>query len=366
MDINIAVIGKTGVGKSSFCNYIFGQDFIKTGCGKPVTGWEDNFSLVSTQYKGYKLNVFDSVGLEPDNLEKWSYEFQSFMDQRLISTNIKHDLWLHGVFYLLNAASARIESVELKIINEVRRRGIPLIIILTNIDIATVIQISELEKIILVNFRGVAVAKVCSVEKKTRVGLTFKSGKSEVLDLYFKNLYEDICYSILFCMVKDFEALAEKLYFELREKIEKMDLGIITLAKSAMNDSVPYNEKDFDVFDQVYSTYMSEVESINCFVSSLGGAQDKSIITEFESFMGKIENQIELAVEEFLEEYDKIIAGVDSDKTFTVIKSISKGLFEISRLKSRVLDKLFETYRLLDAIICEEIERIKKNKRIFV
>ena len=34
--INILILGKTGVGKSSFCNYIFDQELFRTGTGKPV------------------------------------------------------------------------------------------------------------------------------------------------------------------------------------------------------------------------------------------------------------------------------------------------------------------------------------------
>ncbi|EGQ9289513.1 GTP-binding protein, partial [Vibrio parahaemolyticus] len=35
-EVNLIVIGKTGVGKSSFCNYIFGEELFERGDGAPV------------------------------------------------------------------------------------------------------------------------------------------------------------------------------------------------------------------------------------------------------------------------------------------------------------------------------------------
>ena len=34
---NILIAGKSGVGKSSLLNYIFGEEVAETGAGKPVT-----------------------------------------------------------------------------------------------------------------------------------------------------------------------------------------------------------------------------------------------------------------------------------------------------------------------------------------
>ena len=34
---NVLIIGKSGVGKSSLLNYIFGKELEKTGAGKPIS-----------------------------------------------------------------------------------------------------------------------------------------------------------------------------------------------------------------------------------------------------------------------------------------------------------------------------------------
>lgn len=67
---NVLIIGKTGTGKSSFANYLFDVDKFTTGSGEPVTSWAENFQAYHFKKNGIKINVFDSVGLEPDNQKK--------------------------------------------------------------------------------------------------------------------------------------------------------------------------------------------------------------------------------------------------------------------------------------------------------
>lgn len=56
---NILMIGKTGVGKSSFGNYLFDENLFRTGNGKPVTNFENNFENYSFLYDELEINVYD-------------------------------------------------------------------------------------------------------------------------------------------------------------------------------------------------------------------------------------------------------------------------------------------------------------------
>ncbi|MEL3909307.1 MAG: 50S ribosome-binding GTPase [Treponemataceae bacterium] len=79
---NILLVGKTGAGKSSFANYLFGTEIFTTGYGEPVTNWEQNFQYYDFTHKGININVYDSVGLEANNKCKWFEEFDAFLSER--------------------------------------------------------------------------------------------------------------------------------------------------------------------------------------------------------------------------------------------------------------------------------------------
>lgn len=56
---NLAVFGKTGVGKSTLVNAIFGSEVAETGVGRPVTQ-----GLVYYRHPGGLLGLYDSEGFE--------------------------------------------------------------------------------------------------------------------------------------------------------------------------------------------------------------------------------------------------------------------------------------------------------------
>ncbi|MDK6814896.1 50S ribosome-binding GTPase, partial [Corynebacterium sp. UMB6689] len=57
--IEILVVGKTGVGKSTLINNIFREELAKTGVGKPITQHIQKLSK-----EDMPINLYDSRGLE--------------------------------------------------------------------------------------------------------------------------------------------------------------------------------------------------------------------------------------------------------------------------------------------------------------
>lgn len=358
MDINIAIIGKTGVGKSSFCNYIFGEQFSETGSGRPVTGWDKNFSMASTQYKKFKLNIFDSVGLEPDNMPRWSKEFTKFLEQRKISMKVNLDKWLHGVFYLLNTASARLEPVEIDLIEQIQKSGIPLLVILTNIDSATPEQISDLKHTLKNKANCQNIAQVCSVTKKLRGGSVEKYGKEEALEIFFETLYEKIEIPIFECMVKECGEYFDDLFTKIIASVNNMDLGPIALIKSVKNDTNPFDDSALDSLNNIEKKYLTEAEAIISFVETLGGQHKTSFSNKIEKFKEKIEMQLKESEAEFIEEFAKIERELDSDKTWDQIKALGKGLYTVATIKTKITDKLFYTRASISVIVDMELENL--------
>ncbi|MCW0185704.1 50S ribosome-binding GTPase [Campylobacter lari] len=71
--LNLFIIGKTGVGKSTLINTVFGKDVAKTGSGKPVT----------QEIKSYtkdNLTIYDTKGLELKGNE--IEEIKKFLDNQ--------------------------------------------------------------------------------------------------------------------------------------------------------------------------------------------------------------------------------------------------------------------------------------------
>ena len=63
--VNIIVAGKTGVGKSSLINYIFGKEVAKVGDGQPVTQEIQEYDLENDN-----ITLFDTKGIEAKDYEK--------------------------------------------------------------------------------------------------------------------------------------------------------------------------------------------------------------------------------------------------------------------------------------------------------
>ena len=146
--INIAILGKTGVGKSSFCNYIFGDEVFKTGRGKPVTGWESHFTSNIVEYDQFKLKLYDSVGIEADNLIHWKKELKNFMDYHSPKSKRPPAEWLHSAVYMFNASSGRVEDAEISLLKEIKEFNVPVHIVLTNCDAASKEKIKSMTSII--------------------------------------------------------------------------------------------------------------------------------------------------------------------------------------------------------------------------
>ncbi len=120
--VNILVIGKSGVGKSTLINTIFREKIAATGIGQPVTK-----HLQKISRKDVPITIYDSRGLElsPDVQEQVREEVFSLVEDKKGSEEE-----IHLTYYCIQATSSRIEEEEIKLIEEISQK-IPVIIVLT-------------------------------------------------------------------------------------------------------------------------------------------------------------------------------------------------------------------------------------------
>ena len=118
--LNILILGKTGVGKSTLINTVFGKDFAKTGQGIPVTHEIESFT------DGKELFIYDSPGLELDEAKK--IQIENFVKEQ--ETKIA-DEQIHIAWFCINEASRRIEETEKALYRLLKSHRIPILAVIT-------------------------------------------------------------------------------------------------------------------------------------------------------------------------------------------------------------------------------------------
>ncbi|MDY7006625.1 MAG: GTPase [Cyanobacteriota bacterium] len=215
---NIAVIGLTGVGKSSLINKIFGNNIATTGAGRAVT---DKYTKYSPNAFDIDLpvNLYDSPGYEPGNEQEY---FVKKTINFLKETNRKgQEEQIHVIWYLISASSARLTQADIDILEEINHNYIPAIIVLSKCDIAQQSQKEEVKKAIEeTNF-----SKVYKTVEVAADPLTLPNGKyicepfgmKELVNLTAELLPKIYSDAVIIAQIVDIESKRELAWKYIRE-----------------------------------------------------------------------------------------------------------------------------------------------------
>ncbi|MBR2524338.1 MAG: 50S ribosome-binding GTPase [Clostridiales bacterium] len=129
--LNIMVLGKTGVGKSTLINSIFGEKMVLAGTGKPVTN-----DISKVEQDGFPLVLYDTPGLELTGNN--DYSSLSKQITKLIKDNYTDKIVgneIHCIIYCVNTVSRRFESAESSFLRDILGKitiyNVPVIMVLT-------------------------------------------------------------------------------------------------------------------------------------------------------------------------------------------------------------------------------------------
>ncbi len=121
--LNLMVVGKTGVGKSTLINAIFRERLAATGQGKPVTD-----GLYRIEKPGIPLRIYDTKGLElgAHGTKEVSRALEKAIREREADPRER----IHLIWYCLQAGSNRVEEVEVRLMEDLAKKA-PVVLVLT-------------------------------------------------------------------------------------------------------------------------------------------------------------------------------------------------------------------------------------------
>lgn len=193
LETNVLVIGKSGVGKSSLINYIYGKNIREEGAGKPVT--KEGLHCIKYEVENLIVNLYDTWGLEANKSSTWEEQILNELKSSNEQISIKD--WMHTIIYCFSASSARIEDFEINdILKPLLLGGNQVCIVITNCDIKSNKSNIEGMKSKLIKELEIGeseIIEVASVSKKKLNGsISPPFGKDKVISIMKHNLLLNI------------------------------------------------------------------------------------------------------------------------------------------------------------------------------
>lgn len=390
---NVMILGRSGVGKSSFINYLIGENVCETGFGLPITKDFDTYEFNSVD--GIPIRIFDSKGLESLDYRSIKKDIIGYITKRCGNNNISE--WIHTVFYCFNVESGRVLPEEIKLLKELRGRISQSIhVILTHCDNTPKgrKKADRMKQYIVSELHDKKVRIYCvnSVRTENFHGVFEQFGRKEILDGIFKQLWSDIAQKIsvqyaceLYAGSHEYIDRAETECCSLVEKIHP--IGVIVAAikdeeeklESELDDKISGIEMKLLTYRlSLDAKYRERISSLVAFCNAYGRTMTGDIIEHFESFdimperafdvdfdgindnskMGRLVYDID-----HFESYDfwgktgtvfKVIGGVFGVRHLArdLIKEMINALRESIPDENEIADSVYE--KLIGAFNCEE------------
>ena len=268
---NVLIIGKSGVGKSSLLNYMFGRELQQVGVGAPVTKME--IKEFTYQYDDhFEMHIYDTWGLEPSAQKAEEWKNTIFKEiERHDSKKISD--WFNTIIFCLNAKSSRIEDFELDIMEELLKEKNHMTIALTHCNSRSdpdgiVLRDSvkeELEKRGIDSIDDRNFVFVSNVRKVLLGGTVEQFGKEEIFISIIRNVWASLKSKVPYQARRHFESLFALKKEELLKKPDKLKWMVPFLRKNqirALEQDININCSSFVnvLVSEINSMYNDAIE----------------------------------------------------------------------------------------------------------
>ena len=133
---NLAIFGKTGTGKSTLVNAIFGEDVAATGTGRPVTTGLDYYV-----HPNGVLGIYDSRGFETGEAgDRILAALEDIVTTTRLATPGEQ---IHVAWYTLRWSDRRFEEHQAAFVRRLVELGLPVLFVLTQVPCNEQGQIHE-------------------------------------------------------------------------------------------------------------------------------------------------------------------------------------------------------------------------------
>jgi predicted GTPase len=136
---SIAVIGRTGAGKSTLINAVFGNKLAAVGAGLPVSKNFEKYPKSSDE--NVPVIIYDSKGYELGE-DSFIQGVLSFLEERHLEGI---DNQIHLIWYLIPASTKRFLPFDAEIIGKFKNQRVPIIIVISQVDIVRPAELKSME-----------------------------------------------------------------------------------------------------------------------------------------------------------------------------------------------------------------------------
>lgn len=125
---NIMLLGRTGSGKSTLVNTVFGERLAEVSDARPETRGFHTYSV-----DNIPVNIIDTEGAELDNEDRFREALNRYIDENFADLGKQ----VHICWYCISVGGGRVLPFDVAAIRSVRGRGIAVAVVLTQADLDT-------------------------------------------------------------------------------------------------------------------------------------------------------------------------------------------------------------------------------------